>query len=264
MTNRKHHRTQRGFYVAPILAMAVHPRGRCVSAQNANDGKKQEAAPKPSAPAPKRDLSGVWMRRSPASMRGFTGATFTKEEPELTEWGKQKYAEAKNSNGGKFTLATTNDPVLTRCAPPGTPRVYFHPYPFEFVNAGKEWLQIFEYDHTIRRMYADGRPVPTDPDLTWMGTSVGHWEGDTTFVVETVGLNDANLDRPSGPPAQHGTACNGALPPRGRRTPADRFQDGRSQVPGEAVDIHLLLRAAPPVGNGRNFLLRRLSRLQQV
>jgi hypothetical protein len=159
-----------------------------LSAQN----NKKEAAPaKPSAPAPKRDLTGVWMLRSPDSMRGFTGATFTKEEPELTDWGKAKYAEAKNSNGGKYTLDTTNDPVLTRCSPPGTPRVYFHPYPFEFIQTPKEMLQIFEYDHTIRRMYTDGRP-----DLLWMGTSVGHWEGDTTFVVETVGLNDRTwLDR---------------------------------------------------------------------
>ena len=164
--------------------------------QAQGDMKKQEAPAKPSAPAPKRDLSGVWMLRSPENMRGFTNATFTKEEPALTDWGKMKYAEAKNSNGGKFTLDTTNDPVLTRCAPPGTPRVYFHPYPFEFVQTPKVTLQIFEYDHTIRRMYTDGRPVPADPELTWMGTSVAHWEGDTTFVVETVGLNDRTwLDR---------------------------------------------------------------------
>ena len=97
------------------------------------------------------------------AMRGFTGATFTKEEPELTDWGKQKYAEAKNSNGGKFTLETTNDPVLTRCAPPGTPRVYFHPYPFEFVTRRNTRSRSFEYDHTIRRIFTDGRPCRATP-----------------------------------------------------------------------------------------------------
>jgi hypothetical protein len=35
----------------------------------------------------------------------------------------------------------------------------------------------------------DGRPLPKNPDPTWMGYSVGHWEGDT-LVVETIGLND--------------------------------------------------------------------------
>ena len=40
-----------------------------------------------------------------------------------------------------------------------------------------------------RQIHTDGRPLPTDPDPTWMGYSVGHWEGDT-LVVETNGLND--------------------------------------------------------------------------
>ena len=42
----------------------------------------------------------------------------------------------------------------------------------------------------------DGRPLPTNPDLTWMGTSVGHWEGDSTLVVDTIGFNEKTwLDR---------------------------------------------------------------------
>lgn len=42
----------------------------------------------------------------------------------------------------------------------------------------------------IRRIYTDGRPLPTDVDDTNTGTSVGHWEGDA-LVVETVGINAA-------------------------------------------------------------------------
>src|SRR5262252_8494447 len=90
-----------------------------------------------SPPAPKRDLTGVWIIRNPASMRAYAGATFTQEEPELTPWAQAKYKEARNSNNGQYTLETTNDPVLTSCAPPGTPRVYFHPYPFEFIHTPK-------------------------------------------------------------------------------------------------------------------------------
>ena len=147
-------------------------------------------------PAPVHDLTGVWMLRNPQAMRAYTGATFTKEDPEMTPWALEKFKTAKSSNNGKYTLETTNDPVLTRCAPPGTPRVYFHPYPFEFVQTPKQTLMLFEYDHTIRRIFTDGRPIPKDPDLTWMGTSVGHWESDTAFVVDTVGLNEKTwLDR---------------------------------------------------------------------
>ena len=144
----------------------------------------------PSPPAPPRDLTGVWMSR------GNVGQSFTKEEPELTPWGLEQYKKSLSSNNGQYTLATTNDPVLTRCDPPGTPRVYFHPYPFEFIHTPKYTLMIFEYDHTLRKIYTDGRPLPEDPDLSWMGTSVGRWENDTTFVVDTVGLNDRTwLDR---------------------------------------------------------------------
>jgi hypothetical protein len=147
-------------------------------------------------PAPSHDLTGVWMLRNPDSMRAFAGATFTKEEPELTPWAQAKYKEAKASNNGKYTLQTTNDPVLTKCDPPGLPRVYFHPYPFEFIHTPKYTLMLYEYDHMVRRIYTDGRSIPDDPDPTWMGFSVGHWEGDTTFVVETAGFNDKTwLDR---------------------------------------------------------------------
>src|SRR5919201_938294 len=43
--------------------------------------------------------------------------------------------------------------------------------------------------HTYRQIFMDGRKHPEDPDPTWYGHSIGHWEGDT-LVVDTVGLND--------------------------------------------------------------------------
>jgi hypothetical protein len=78
------------------------------------------------------------------------------------------------------------------------PRIYFHPYPFEFVHTPKDTIMIFEYDHMIRRIYTDGRDHP-DPDVQvplWLGHSIGSWTDDTTFVVDTVGFNDRTwLDR---------------------------------------------------------------------
>lgn len=41
----------------------------------------------------------------------------------------------------------------------------------------------------FRQIHTDGRNLPEDPNPTWMGYSVGHWEGDT-LVVETAGFND--------------------------------------------------------------------------
>jgi hypothetical protein len=42
----------------------------------------------------------------------------------------------------------------------------------------------------VRRIYTDGRPLPTDVDPSNTGTSIGHWEGQT-LVVETIGINPA-------------------------------------------------------------------------
>ena len=158
------------------------------------------AAPAPSAPAPAKDLTGVWMMRNPPGKNGpWTNYTYTdpmKAPPSLTAWGEAQFKLAKDSNGGNYTLDQTNDPVLTKCYPPGVPRVYFHPYPFEIVQTPKQTLLIYEYDHWLRRVSTDGRPLPTDPDPLWMGTSVGKWVDDHNFQVETVGFNEKTwLDR---------------------------------------------------------------------
>ena len=148
------------------------------------------------APAPVHEINGIWMRHTPKGVEGGNGATYTKALPEMTAWGQAKFKEAKDSNGGEYTLGDTNDPVLTKCYPPGVPRVYFHPYPFEFDQTPKYMLMLYEYDHQVRRIYTDGRPLPADPDPSWMGTSVGHWEGDSTLVVDTIGFNEKTwLDR---------------------------------------------------------------------
>jgi hypothetical protein len=158
------------------------------------------ATAKAPAPAPNRDLTGVWMKREPPdSNRRYTGFTYTdpvNDPPALTAWGEARFKEAKDSNGGNFRLDETNDPVLTQCHPPGLPRVYFHPYPFEVMHTPKVTVLLYEYDHIVRRIYTDGRKLPEDPDLLWMGTSVGRWEANNTFVVETVGFDDRTwLDR---------------------------------------------------------------------
>jgi hypothetical protein len=44
-------------------------------------------------------------------------------------------------------------------------------------------------DLTYRQVFMDSRPLEQDPNPTWMGYSVGHWEGDT-LVIEVNGFND--------------------------------------------------------------------------
>jgi hypothetical protein len=50
-------------------------------------------------------------------------------------------------------------------------------------------IQFFEREHAYREVYTDGRGHPADLDPTWMGHSIGKWDGDT-FVIDSVGFND--------------------------------------------------------------------------
>ena len=56
-------------------------------------------------------------------------------------------------------------------------------------------IVILNPDLTYRQIFTDGRALETDANPSWMGYSVGHWEGDT-LVVESAGFNDRTwLDR---------------------------------------------------------------------
>ena len=153
-------------------------------------------APAASAPAPEHDLTGVWNMRATPAQRKYLGSTYTAESPEMTPWGKSKYDTAKPSNGPRSNaLKVTDDPVLRTCLPPGTPRIYLQPFPLQFVQTPKEVIILYEYDHTVRHIFMDGRPHPADITPTYMGHSIGKWDGNT-LVVDTTGFNDKTwLDR---------------------------------------------------------------------
>ena len=81
------------------------------------------------------------------------------------------------------------------CLPPGGPRLFATPYPMEIIQQPehKRILIIFEGGtHVWREIYMDGRPHASADAIkgqTWLGHSVGHWEGDT-LVVDVVGFNE--------------------------------------------------------------------------
>ena len=143
-------------------------------------GRQAAGGPHSGPPHDPHDLVGVW------NVRGF--ANGFGRVPPLTPYGEQLYKQAKSSNSGEYTLAETNDPVITKCYPPGTPRIYLQPFPWQIVQAPKEIIFIYEYDHTVRHIFTDGRKHPEDITPTYMGDSIGSWDGDT-FVVDTVGFN---------------------------------------------------------------------------
>ncbi|HVY79674.1 MAG TPA: hypothetical protein VG994_01725 [Steroidobacteraceae bacterium] len=122
------------------------------------------------------DFSGVWELV-------FARGGPPPEAPALTpEYAaKLKAYQDEQARGGHQDNTTAN------CLPPGMPQIMNQPYPMEFlVTPGKITIAIEAYSQ-MRRIFTDGRKHPDDPDLTFNGHSIGHWEGDT-LVVDTVGF----------------------------------------------------------------------------
>jgi hypothetical protein len=148
-------------------------------------GAQDKATNQVPPPAPKREISGVWLHQGAG---GSEGIAPDKDMPPMTAWGKARF-DAELPGYGSRATPQGNDPIL-QCDPSGFPRLMFFPTPFEFVQTPGRIIQFFEREHAWRPIWTDGRALPKDPDPTWYGYAIGHWEGDYTLVVESAGYND--------------------------------------------------------------------------
>ena len=162
-----------------------------VLAQSNGQAPSGSSTQKPQNPVATHDLSGVWNVRSGV----YEYASFSKDDPPMTPWGQEQFNAAKPSQGPHgVKLSDTNDRVY-KCTPPGVPYIYIQLFPVQIVQTPKEVIELFEYDHTVRYIFTDGRKHPADLTPSYNGHSIGHWEGDA-LVVDTIGLNGKNwLDR---------------------------------------------------------------------
>ncbi len=124
------------------------------------------------------DLRGIWQ---PAI--GQIGG----DDPVLKEPYKSIYLEhlarTAADPGYEIPERTSN------CEAPGMPYMMVMPYSLEFLLSPGKITVNQEAQMQVRRIYTDGRPLPENPDPTYFGYSVGHWE-DGTLVVETVGTRE--------------------------------------------------------------------------
>jgi hypothetical protein len=156
------------------------------------DGKPNLTAPAPRSPDGKPDLSGIWA--APCAVYGrdacFTQSLFfdlakdlNAADVQMTPWaqGIQTQREARNH---------VDDPY-GYCLPPGTPRINFGGGPFKILQTNQVTALLYETiaGMTFRQVFTDGRPLPTVTEPTWLGYSIGRWDGDV-FVVETAGFRD--------------------------------------------------------------------------
>lgn len=75
------------------------------------------------------------------------------------------------------------------CMPLAGPQSFAVPYQFQLVQGAHDLAILYGYPGTFRVIPTGGGLHPSDPDPTWMGDPVGHWEGDT-LIVDSVGFND--------------------------------------------------------------------------
>jgi hypothetical protein len=124
-----------------------------------------------------RDLTGVW---------GNNGMELdVKTVPPMTPYGQQIF-EATRS---EIPSTNSKDGMLI-CDPLGYPRWFAYNYGMEFAMLPDRVLQFFEWGHTWRTIWMDGRKLPEDPpQQRWLGYAVGRWEGDT-LVVEGNGYDE--------------------------------------------------------------------------
>jgi hypothetical protein len=88
----------------------------------------------------------------------------------------------RDENRGKWL---ERDPEI-KCYLPGIPRATYMPYPFQVFQSDSKFFIAYEYAGAVRDIYLKD-PGPPQVD-SWMGQSVGKWDGDT-FVVVTNGFN---------------------------------------------------------------------------
>jgi len=117
----------------------------------------------------KPDLSGVYI----------AGFDLHPAGPIVLKQGAEKYRVGREYG---FSLGE-------HCLPPGLPDAVGQPYPVQFVQTSNLLILLYEAYHLFRAIPLDGQQHPRDLDPTWMGNSVGHWEGDT-LVVDVIGFND--------------------------------------------------------------------------
>jgi hypothetical protein len=194
---------------AALVALPLCTNAQWLNQRDPNAPRARDGKPNLSAPAPHRngkpDLSGIWEVESsprkevekmllPGGENGLGEdvpskyfLNFFSDFPFLQE-PFQPAAAAQF----KERMQSGQKPP-TYCPPPSLPVQTLAPGPFKIVQTPGLVMMLFEGDTSFfRQVFTDGRKLPADPEPSWLGYSVGKWDGEW-FAVETVGFNDKGV-----------------------------------------------------------------------
>ena len=164
------------FFAALILMAATIPAGaqwldrRWPGIPRTADGKPNLTAPAPRRPDRKPDLTGVWngpppfARPDPANLQSWVTDLVRQRQQEYYKTRPYYQCRPSGPEAGRFG---------------GWKRILQTPTAIAILND----------DLTYRVIHMDGRELEANPAPSWMGYSVGRWEGDT-LVVDSTGFND--------------------------------------------------------------------------
>jgi hypothetical protein len=148
------------------------------------NGKPDLSAPAPRTADGKPDLSGIWQAgmAGPEGQYGYDYNVAQNLPPDsLTPWAQSLRLQRVQD--------FRKDSPLAHCLPVSVPFLDFRGLS-RIVETPQLIVVLYESPNSPHRsIFLDGRQLPQDPNPTWLGYSVGHWEGDT-LVVTTVGFND--------------------------------------------------------------------------
>lgn len=171
------------------------------------DGKPILTAPAPRTADGKPDLSGVWhVQSEPLEIKrqrlGPEYGRISTIGMEPTTTSMYAFDVLLDYKPGEIVMAPEAEALyqrrrtgqefspVTHCLPAGLPRAGLLSLVFKIVQTPGLTILMHEVDGYPRQIYTDGRALPKEFAFpSWLGYSVGRWEGDT-FVVDTAGFND--------------------------------------------------------------------------
>jgi hypothetical protein len=142
------------------------------------DGKPNLEAPAPRMPDGKPDFSGLWS--NDGGDRLYNNIAVDLQTSDVAPWAHALFV--------KRSLEFGKDSPETQCLPLGPAYLTTRYREFRIIQTPTLIVLAFE-DGMHREVFMDGRSLETDPNPTWMGYSVGRWEGET-LVVESNGYTE--------------------------------------------------------------------------
>lgn len=190
----------------PVILCGQWPLYPTAGEPRTPDGKPNLSAPAPKTANGKPDFSGVW-DRGIASLPPGAAPPRTPARPGVSgdppPPGAMPFQNLASTVAGGLPMLpwaaelrrqrlerNSRDHPDAHCLPLNPVQLHSHPQPRKIVQTPNLMVIIYEANGGLRQIFMDGRTLPgDDPQPTWFGYSIGHWDGET-LVVETSGFRD--------------------------------------------------------------------------